>query len=495
MATEEYRNSQKYKELQQKDDDQTHTREFIEAHPMYDRSLFLLPSNNRFRQWCRQVVGPRTGRQLVTMNRFNWLIFACILLSIAVVIADDPVDRMEAMLSGNTRRQDILHDIDHVVTVIFVVEQALRVLADGFLFTPTAYLRDLWNFLDLFIVLMSCVMSFAEIDHLYSVSRAVRALSCLRVLRIVRYFDGVSAMFRAIAKALPRMIIAMTLTALLFWPFAIYGVNIYAGYFYLCNDHTILAKDNCVGEFMMEPSGDENGDILIPRTWSNPYDYSFDTVQAAILTLFEMASQEGWVLVMQSGRAVPDHLGDQPFIQKNEPNRFNSFYFLLFMLIGSIVFVQIFIGVILETFKTWNGISLLTVEQRRWIDLRRQLRLIKPTATPARPENPIRAFCYDMVIKKKGLLWRIMTVILVLNVCLIASQHYGQPQVLTDIQGNIHRLVLPYQQRNREDLVTNLRRFIIDLSYFVFLGLYTIEVAIKVCGYGFHKASWQMVRQ
>lgn len=411
------------------------TSEFLEAHPMYDRSLFIFPSNNRFRQWCRRVVGPRNGRHIVTMNKFNWLIFILILLSIAVVIADDPVDRLRAMQTGDHRKQEILGDIDHVITFIFVGEQALRILADGLLFTPTGYLRDLWNLLDFFIVIMSAIMTSVELDHLYSVSRAVRVLSCLRVLRIIRYFDGMSAMFHAITKALPRMVIALTLTALLFWPFAIYGVNIFAGYFYICNDPTIPTKSECVGEFMSQPAENDNGDILIPRTWSNPYDYSFDTIQAAILTLFEMASQEGWVSVMESGRAVPDHLGEQPFIQEDEPNRFNSFYFLVFMLIGSIVFVQIFIGVILETFKTWNGISLLTVEQRRWIDLRRQLRLIKPTATPDRPKNKFRAACYDMVIEKKGMLWQIMTVVLVLNVILIASQHYDQPTTLTDIQG------------------------------------------------------------
>ncbi|KAG0026013.1 calcium channel protein [Podila clonocystis] len=399
------------------------------------------------------------------MNKFNWLIFILIALSIAVIIADDPVDRLRAMQTGNHRKQEILSDIDHVITFIFVGEQALRILADGFLFTPTGYLRDLWNFLDFFIVIMSAIMTTVELDHLYSVSRAVRVLSCLRVLRIIRYFDGMSAMFHAITKALPRMVVALTLTALLFWPFAIYGVNIFAGYFYLCNDPTILHKFECVGEFMSEPIGDDNGDILIPRKWSNPYDYSFDTIQAAVLTLFEMASQEGWISVLESGRAVPDHLGEQPFIRADEPNRFNSFYFLVFMLIGSIVFVQIFIGVILETFKTWNGISLLTVEQRRWIDLRRQLRLIKPTATPDRPTNKFRAFCYDMVIEKKGLLWKIMTVVLVLNVVLIASQHYAQPQTLTDIQ---------------------------DISYFIFLGLYSVEIFIKICGYGFHK--WRLSR-
>ncbi|KAI8600684.1 Ion transport protein-domain-containing protein [Dissophora ornata] len=416
------------KEKAYADDNSEEIQEFLEAHPMYDRSLFLLPSNNRFRQWCRRLVGPRSDRQLSTMNRFNWFIFGCIVLSIAVIIADDPVDRRVAMVTGNTRRQDILGDIDYVTTIIFVVEQCLRIMADGFFFTPTAYLRDLWNVMDMFIVVMSCVMAFAQIDHLYSVSRAVRALSCLRVLRIVRYFEGVSAMFRAITRALPRMVVALVLTALLFWPFAIYGINIYAGFFYLCNDTTILAKGDCVGEFMNSPS-DNDGDILIPRAWTNPYDYSFDSIQTAVLVLFEMASQEGWVLVMQSGRAAPNYLGEQPFVQANEPNRFNSFYFLVFMLIGSIVFVQIFIGVILETFKTWQGLSLLTVEQRRWGDLRRQLRLIKPTATPARPQNPIRAICYDLVIEKRGALWKVMTFLLI-TISFRLAQRIDSLQVL-----------------------------------------------------------------
>ncbi|KAH7056681.1 Ion transport protein-domain-containing protein [Linnemannia elongata] len=428
LSPEGYRKA-KERENALKDDHYVETREFLEAHPMYDRALFILPSNNRFRQWCRRVVGPRTGRKIVTMNWFNWAIFATILVSIGVVIVDDPVDRLKAKVTGVTTRLDILDDIDYATTIIFVVEQALRILADGFLFTPTGYLRDLWNVLDLGIVLMSCIKVFGQIDHLFSLSRAVRALACLRVIRLVRYFEGVSAMFAAIGKALPRMVVAMLLTFLLFWPFAIYGVNIYAGYFYKCNDQTILYKSECVGEFMELPSGDDNAEILVPRIWANPYDYSFDTIQAAILVLFEMASQEGWILVLQSGRAVPNHLGDQPFIQPNEPNRFNSFYFLLFMLFGSIVFVQIFIGVILETFKTWNGISLLTIEQRRWIDLRRQLRLIKPTAIPARPQNKFRALCYDMVNKKKGLLWKIMTFLLI-TISFRLAQRIDSLQVL-----------------------------------------------------------------
>ncbi|KAG0244946.1 calcium channel protein [Actinomortierella wolfii] len=401
--------------------------EFLEAHPMYDRSLFLFPSNNRFRQWCKRLVGPRVSRQLVSMNRFNWFIFICIIVSIVIVILDDPKERREAELTGDDRRQNILLTVDHVTTLIFVIEQILRIIAYGFLLTPTGYIRNFWNLLDLAITIMSATMFFVEIDHLYNLSRAIRAMYCLRVLRIIRYFEGMSAMFLAITKALPKMFIALLLTAMLFWPFAIYGVNIYSGLFYLCNDDSVASVMQCTGEFMSETSGDDNQEILMPRVWSNPYDYSFDNVGAAILTLFEMASQEGWVNVLQSGRATPNELGDQPFIQPDEPNRFNSFFFLVFMLVGSIIFVQIFIGVILETFKKWNGISLLTVEQRRWIDLRRQLRLIKPTTMPDRPKNKFRAWCFDMATAKK------------------------------------------------------------DISYFIFLGVYAGEIVIKISGYGFRK--------
>ncbi|KAF9167992.1 calcium channel protein [Actinomortierella ambigua] len=434
--------------------------EFLEAHPMYDRSLFLFPSNNRFRQWCKRLVGPRVSRKLVDMNRFNWFIFLCIIVSIVIVIIDDPKERREAELTGNSREQKILLTIDHVTTFIFVVEQALRIIAYGLLLTPTGYIRNFWNLLDLAITALSATMFFVEIDHLYQLSRAIRAMYCLRVLRIIRYFEGMSAMFLAITKALPKMLVALLLTAMLFWPFAIYGVNIYAGYFYFCNDLSVSSVTQCWGEFMSEPGGDDNSEILMPRVWSNPYEYSFDNAGAAILTLFEMASQEGWVSVMKSGRAVPNRLGEQPYFVPDEPNRFNSFYFLLVMLIGSIIFVQIFIGVILETFKKWNGISLLTVEQRRWIDLRRQLRLINPTTMPQRPVNRFRAWCFDMARAKKGLLWNLITLVLVLNVLLIASQHYDQPSYLTDIQ---------------------------DISYFIFLGVYASEILIKISGYGFRK--------
>jgi hypothetical protein len=72
--------------------------------------------------------------------------------------------------------------------------------------------------------------------------------------------------------------------------------------------------------------------------------------------------------------------------------------------------------VILENFKQRNGISTLTIPQRQYLDLRRQLAQVKPTRKPVRPTNPIRSFCYDLVINKQGLFHKIMVGIVMLNI-------------------------------------------------------------------------------
>jgi len=99
-----------------------------------------------------------------------------------------------------------------------------------------------------------------------------------------------------------------------------------------------------------------------------------------------------------------------------------------------------------------------------------------------------------MVNKKKGLLWKVMTVVLAANVCLIASQHYAQPQLLTDIQGMPISSLLPIccstTLQCRIPWYSNgliISEHTLDISYFIFLGVYSLEIMVKLCGYGFNK--------
>ena len=68
--------------------------------------------------------------------------------------------------------------IDIVLTSIFVIEVALKVIAFGLLFNgPKSYLRSVWNLLDLVIIALSVsyihVYNFADCFYNYQLKRFV----------------------------------------------------------------------------------------------------------------------------------------------------------------------------------------------------------------------------------------------------------------------------------------------------------------------------------
>jgi hypothetical protein len=112
-------------------------------------------------------------------------------------------------------------------------------------------------------------------------------------MRIVYYVDGMRIIFVDLIYGLPKMIDAVALNLLVFIPFAIYGCYLFSGRFLLCNDDSVGSQNSCWGEF--PATDDDNTNILIPRVWQNPYEYSYDNFGKSLLHLFENASGEGWV--------------------------------------------------------------------------------------------------------------------------------------------------------------------------------------------------------
>jgi hypothetical protein len=98
-------------------------------------------------------------------------------------------------------------------------------------------------------------------------------------------------LFLDLFHGIPNMICAAILMLLMYIPFALYGVNIFGGRFYYCNDVDVEGRWECFGEF---PSPDALS-IYLPRNWANPYSYSFDSFGVALLHLVQIASGEGWV--------------------------------------------------------------------------------------------------------------------------------------------------------------------------------------------------------
>ena len=115
--------------------------------------------------------------------------------------------------------------------------------------------------------------------------------------------------------------------------------------------------------------------------------------------------------------SVPAESHSQPKFDWQSGATWNAIYYLVFMFVASLCSIQLFIGVILETFKRRRGISSLTNTQRQFQDLQRQLSLIKPSRKAARPrDGTIRAFCYDIVTNKHGTFGKIITKVIIVHI-------------------------------------------------------------------------------
>lgn len=105
---------------------------------------------------------------------------------------------------------------------------------------------------------------------------------------------------------------------------------------------------HCVGESVENENITTKADCLKYETnrWINPQ-FNFDNLGAALITLFVLATKDGWVQIMYSGI---DAVGvdKQPITNYNE---WMLFYFISFLLLVGIFVLNMFVGVIVENFQ------------------------------------------------------------------------------------------------------------------------------------------------
>ena len=157
---------------------------------MYDaRSVYLFHHDTCFR---RLIVG------IVEDRLFDMTILLLIIAnSIALILTDytDP--------TNETDWNQNLESLGKIFSYCFIVEFVLKVVAYGFILHTNAYLRDSWNWLDFFVVIIGIVeLSFSNMVNL----KALRAFRVLRPLRSINSFPSMKRYIRALANALPSML-------------------------------------------------------------------------------------------------------------------------------------------------------------------------------------------------------------------------------------------------------------------------------------------------
>lgn len=430
-----------------------------------DYSLFIF-GNSLFRRFLKKL----------TKNKlFEIFIFILILLSALALILEYPFIPPDAFIMRFSK------EANFVLTIIFAIESLLKIIANGLLFINGAYLRNIWNILDLIIVIVGFVSRFSILDA-SSFIQSWRLVRTLRPLRFINRFEGLKIVVDALLLSIPAIFNVLIICSINFIIFGIMGVNLFSGSFYSCSDSKWDTRALC----------EENGSI-----WQNTSIYNFDNLGSALLTLFVMSTMEGYPTIMLMGI---DSRG--PELAPIEGSRtYMSIYFIGFILTGSLFMTNLFVGVLIDNYyhlKNEKHIGLLSAKQQEWVDMQRVLYDAKPEYKPKPPSiekfgvykdnyfliggiqflkipsiilkifiEPIyiiRRFIYRIVMS--SIFEFFISVLIILNVIFMMMDYYGI--------GSTFSLIL---------LILN----------YVFTFLFVIEAALKITAFGiiqYFKDGW-----
>ena len=115
-------------------------------------------------------------------------------------------------------------------------------------------------------------------------------------------------------------------------------------------------------------------------------------------------------------------------------NRIWMIFFMFFMLVGSYLFINLFVGVIIDNFnkmrkKSEGNMTMLTAEQQQWVKTREIVSKIKPKKKSFPPGYALGDKCFAIITKQKFEM-SIMGAIL-LNTLIMAMEFFGQPDGYT----------------------------------------------------------------
>ena len=238
-------------------------------------SFFIFKQDNPFRVLCWKIQA-----HPICSN----IILVCILVSSAFLACEDP-------LQSKSKINQILGKFDYFFTTVFTLECTLKLISYGFLFHKGAFCRTAFNVLDVVVVTVSLISIFggSGIGFL----KILRVLRVLRPLRAINRAPGLKQVVQCMIVSVKSIGNIMAVTVLLIFMFGVIGVQLFKGKFFICSDLSMDNNQTCQGEYIAFADGDINKPILEERLWErSPFHY--DDILHAMLTLFVVATFEGW---------------------------------------------------------------------------------------------------------------------------------------------------------------------------------------------------------
>ncbi|ORY13758.1 calcium-channel protein CCH1 [Clohesyomyces aquaticus] len=404
-------------------------REYLRTHPNYNVTLFIFRPYNPIRRICQKIVGPGRGGERIeglapsvpVWYAFSAFIYAAIIAMVLLACVTTPLYQRTYFMQHKFSVKNWFVFSDMGFAILFTVEALIKVIADGVFFTPNAYFRGSWGFIDGVVLITLWINVATSLYNEGQITRTVGAFKALRALRLLNISDSARDHFHSvIVRGGWKVISAAFVSLSLLIPFAIYGLNLFVGRMQMCNDggSNIFDLTDCVNEYESSPF---QWDVLAPRHAANPY-FNFDNFGNSLFILFQIVSQEGWVDVSWAAQSITG-----VFTQPSDfASQGNAVFFVVFNLLGAVFVLTLFVSVFMRNYTEQTGVAFLTTDQRSWLELRKLLRQVSPSKRPSstKQRETWEEWCYRRAVRKTGRWQRFITGLLVLHLILLCLEWY-----------------------------------------------------------------------
>ncbi|KAF2189678.1 hypothetical protein K469DRAFT_723607 [Zopfia rhizophila CBS 207.26] len=404
-------------------------REYLRKHPKYNVSLFIFKPSNPIRKLCQRIVGPGRGGDRIegvapsvpVWYAFSAFIYAAIIAMVLLACVTTPLYQRQYFTKHEFSVKNWFVFTDMGFALLFSVEAIIKVIADGFFWTPNAYFRGTWGFIDGVVLITLWINVGTSLYNEGQITRTVGAFKALRALRLLNISDSARDHFHSVIVRGGWKVVSAAFVSLSFLiPFAIYGLNLFVGKLQKCNDgHSgIFNLNDCVNEYANKPYAWE---VLSPRQAANPF-YDFDNFGNSLFILFQIVSQEGWTDVSWAAQGITG-VFTQP---ADFASQGNAVFFVMFNLLGAVFVLTLFVSVFMRNYTEQTGVAFLTTDQRSWLELRKLLRQVSPSKRPSstKQRETWEEWCYRRAVRKTGRWQRFITLLLVLHLILLCLEWY-----------------------------------------------------------------------
>ncbi|XP_059387032.1 voltage-dependent T-type calcium channel subunit alpha-1G-like isoform X1 [Carassius carassius] len=385
-------------------------------------SLYLFPPQSRFRVTCNKIISHKM---------FDHVVLLIIFLNCITIAMERP------RIDPSSAERIFLTLSNYIFTAIFVTEMTIKVVALGWCFGKKTYLKSSWNILDGMLVMISVIDILVSLisnsgTKILGMLRVLRLLRTLRPLRVISRAPGLKLVVETLMSSLKPIGNIVVICCAFFIIFGILGVQLFKGKFFVCqgeDTRNITNKSDC---------------LQASYKWVR-HKYNFDNLGQALMSLFVLASKDGWVDIMYDGL---DAVGvDQQPVMNYNP--WMLLYFISFLLIVAFFVLNMFVGVVVENFhkcrRHQEAEEAKRREEKRLKRMEKKRRNVMLTGVSwSSPDHtqeaqskpyysdysPTRLLIHKMCTSHYLDLF--ITIVIGLNVITMSMEHYQQSKVLDE---------------------------------------------------------------